>query len=161
MQAILDSATIRQLVNRNEPDVRLNSHIIVVSAQSKPALMSRLINIQDYVEKNSHKVQDVAYTLGVRRDHLSYRAYLIYDSKGNMSDIQSKAPAIKVNPSVVFTFTGQGAQWAGMGRELLNKFLSFRNDIHAMDRILQEIESPPAWSIEGTTGPFEQERICG
>ncbi|KAJ5604827.1 hypothetical protein N7510_009981 [Penicillium lagena] len=146
--AILDSSTAAQHSHRKEFGVPLSSHILAVSAHSKTALMSRLTEVQEYVEKNPHTVQDVAYTLGTRRDHLSHRAYLICDGKGNLSDIQSNAQTITTNSSVVFAFTGQGAQWAGMGRDLMNSFATFHHDIHVMDQILQEIESPPAWSIE-------------
>ena len=51
---------------------------------------------------------------------------------------------------MVFAFTGQGAQWAGMGTELMSHFDAFQRDIRTLDQILQEIESPPSWSIEGT-----------
>lgn len=51
---------------------------------------------------------------------------------------------------MVFAFTGQGAQWTGMGTNLMSHFDTFRRDIRTLDQILQEIESPPSWSIEGT-----------
>jgi hypothetical protein len=111
--------------------------------------MSRLTDIQDYIEKKPHMLKDVAYTLGVRRDHLSHRGYLISDGKGSISGIQSSVPVITADRLLIFAFTGQGAQWAGMGRELLSNFGTFHRDIHAMDHILQGIESPIAWSIEG------------
>ena len=138
--------------------MQLSSHLLVVSAHNKPALMSRLADIQEHIKGKRNKVQDIAYTLGTRRDHLSHRAYLVCDSENNVSYIQSNAPVITVPPSLVFIFTGQGAQWAGMGRQLMDTFATFHDDIRAMDWILKDIESPPVWSIEGTVlTPFDEQ----
>lgn len=93
---------------------------------------------------------NVAYTLGACRDHLSHRGYLIADEKSGISENQSTPPAVTGVPRVVFAFTGQGAQWAGMGTELMSHFDAFQRDIRALDQILQEIEYSPSWSIEGT-----------
>lgn len=49
-----------------------------------------------------------------------------------------------------FVFTGQGAQWAGMGKELLQDFVDFHADIKAMDSALAQLPDGPPWTIEGT-----------
>jgi acyl transferase domain-containing protein len=144
-----------------EVNVPRSLYVIIVSAESKTALTSRLVEIQSYLERKPHMVHDLAYTLGARRDHLSHRAYLICDAKGSISEIQSSGSAINPDPSVVFTFTGQGAQWAGMGRELMENFATFHQDIQTMDRVLQEIEAPPKWSIEGIQCPSRQHLVLG
>ncbi|KAJ5578021.1 uncharacterized protein N7459_006985 [Penicillium hispanicum] len=144
---ILDSASTVLSTSR-ETQSLLETHLVAISAQSKPTLTSRLADIHKYLLKRPHAVRDLAYTLGARRDHLSHRGYLICDATGHVFETQSNAPAVTATPSVVFTFTGQGAQWAGMGRDLLASFETFRCDIRAMDQILQELASPPTWSIE-------------
>jgi acyl transferase domain-containing protein len=51
--------------------------------------------------------------------------------------------------SLVFVFTGQGAQWAGMGRELLEKELMFKETVDALDDTLSQLHDPPTWKLKG------------
>jgi acyl transferase domain-containing protein len=51
--------------------------------------------------------------------------------------------------SLIFVFTGQGAQWAEMGKKLSEAFPSFRDDIKEMDNILSRCNTPPSWNILG------------
>ncbi|KAF7520840.1 hypothetical protein PCG10_008766 [Penicillium crustosum] len=147
--AILEAGPAVDDVNRKIIDRQSIPYILPASAQSTPALISRLAGIQEYLKRKPHTTHDVAYTLGACRDHLSYRGYLITDGKSGIYENQSTPPAITGVPRVVFAFTGQGAQWAGMGTGLMGHFDAFQRDIRALDQILQELESPPSWSIEG------------
>ena len=64
------------------------------------------------------------------------------------------APAGK---PIVFVFTGQGAQWWGMGRQLLQREPIFRQTIEKIDSLFQKISG---WSIlEEMTRPEEESRI--
>jgi acyl transferase domain-containing protein len=46
-------------------------------------------------------------------------------------------------------FSGQGAQWPEMGKDLIQIDPRFREDIRAMDDILQSLNYPPDWKIDG------------
>lgn len=46
-------------------------------------------------------------------------------------------------------FSGQGAQWPEMGRELILQAPNFREDIREMDNTLQTLTHRPEWTIEG------------
>lgn len=60
-----------------------------------------------------------------------------------------KVSARSLDRKVTMVFSGQGAQWAGMGRELILSDKRFREDIEVMDSILQSLNDPPTWSILG------------
>jgi acyl transferase domain-containing protein len=54
-----------------------------------------------------------------------------------------------VSPLVNFVFTGQGAQWPGMGKGLMEEFTSFAEDMHELDVVLAKLPHPPVWTITG------------
>ncbi|PTB66757.1 beta-ketoacyl synthase domain-containing protein [Trichoderma citrinoviride] len=50
-------------------------------------------------------------------------------------------------PKIGFIFTGQGAQWAQMGKDLLEMFPWTRAILEGLDQVLQAQPDPPAWSL--------------
>ena len=64
-------------------------------------------------------------------------------------ELDEPSPSVKVkaSPNITFVFTGQGAQWGGMGKELIEDFPSFDDDIRLMSRILQNLPNPPFWDL--------------
>ena len=103
---------------------------------------------QQYVENHPATLEDMAYTLGARREHLPYRSFAVTDGlTPPVFSASSKAP--KVPPDVVFVFTGQGAQWATMGSSLISDFPTALRDFELMDEILSKLPEPPPWTIRG------------
>lgn len=98
-------------------------------------------------------MKDLAYTLGARREHLPHRAFCV--TNGNEPLEPSPVTKTRTPPQIIFVFTGQGAQWTGMGKQLMEDFSEFRNDIKEMDKVLGNLPTPPAWTIEGD---FRSER---
>lgn len=99
---------------------------------------------------------DISYTLRERRTTFPWRFSCVAETHaelgqklgdGLLGSIQ--APPSK-KTSVAFIFTGQGAQWTGMGRELLIKENGtapvFRDSIHASTKILLDLGA--TWNLE-------------
>jgi acyl transferase domain-containing protein len=84
----------------------------------------------------SQYLQDLAYTLSNRRSVFPWRSYALatrfVDLLQNLSNDHSipKAVRAKTSPKIGFIFTGQGAQWYAMGRELM-VYPVFRRSIEA------------------------------
>lgn len=101
----------------------------------------RLLN---YIESNSEtRIQDLSYTTTARRmHHDAYRkAYavenidqLVRSMKTDLSS-PSEPTAITVSSPSIFVFTGQGAQYLGMGQQLFKTNTSFRQSILDFDQI--------------------------
>lgn len=83
-----------------------------------------------------------------RREHLKYRAFAV--SKGQESvSFSSTEESFPSPPRLAFVFTGQGAQWTGMAKDLLSLSGCFCNSINKLDRALKSLPDPPVWKIIG------------
>ncbi|PYI00201.1 hypothetical protein BO71DRAFT_455104 [Aspergillus ellipticus CBS 707.79] len=144
---ILDSSPETQ---RSEqcPDVDAppGLHCLFLSARSKESLDGQVENLQKYLRTTKYSLVDIAYTLGLRRDHMAHRAFALADGDAEKALVFQKSESFKGR--IVFTFTGQGAQWSGMARELIVKDDGVRSDIREMDRVLQRVVGNLQWSME-------------
>jgi len=71
-----------------------------------------------------HLLQDLAHTLAAKRTNFPWRSYVLASSLEELMTSLSKASSAakpvrtRAVPNIGFVFTGQGAQWHAMGREL-------------------------------------------
>ena len=106
---------------------------------------------------------NLAFTLASRRSILAWRSFSVAQSFSDLSEIEtSNAKPIRPTrlPRLSFIFTGQGSQWAGMGKELLSDYPSFQDDIRAMDKTLAHCPHPPSWTIEGKYATYGTQNLC-
>ena len=94
--------------------------------------------------RESQYLQDLAYTLSNRRSTFLWRSYALasnfLDLIQNLSNDHGvpKAVRVKTPPKVGFVFTGQGAQWYAMGRELM-VYPVFRESIEAATAYMKSL----------------------
>lgn len=50
---------------------------------------------------------------------------------------------------LAFILTGQGAQWPGMGKDLMESFPLYRQTIENLDESLSGLKHPPDWKLAG------------
>lgn len=120
--------------------------LLLASAKSVPSLKNNVKSIEKYLQRKPNHLQDLAFTLAQRREHLANRAFSVVGEDGNPSPFELSRTA---SSRVSFVFTGQGAQWPGMGKELMLASERFLNDIRSMDNVLRNLDCAPNWSIEG------------
>ena len=99
-------------------------------------------NFEDYFEH-------LAYSLSSRRSMMQWRYSLVACSYLElMASLDQKSPPINKASDelrVAFVFTGQGAQWFAMGRELLHTNSRFAASLTKSDMILRGLGSD--WSL--------------
>ncbi|KJZ80104.1 hypothetical protein HIM_00818 [Hirsutella minnesotensis 3608] len=122
-------------------------NLVLFSAHSEASL-ARVIQLHRewLVGGRSHQVSDVASTLALHRTHRRHRSFAVVDNKGQTLS-EGVLRLSKDSPSVLVVFNGQGAQWGGMGKRLVESDPHFRGDIEQMDRVLQTLSKPPEWSL--------------
>nr|KMM72254.1 mycocerosic acid synthase [Coccidioides posadasii RMSCC 3488] len=123
--------------------------LLLFTANSSKSITRLVDNYKVWIEQNPDKICDLAYTLARKRTHLPYRAFAIVNNgviESVSQPINSKSAG---PPSIVMVFTGQGAQWPQMGRELLRSDEVFKSSIRSLDQQLQTIAGKkPHYSIE-------------
>lgn len=97
---------------------------------------------------------NLAYTLSERRTIFNFRGFTVSNSiKALQSSLESgipKLPRAAKNPACAFVFTGQGAQWYAMGREL-NSHAVFRLSVEAADAYISSLGASD-WSVVAELG---------
>ncbi|CAN8097034.1 unnamed protein product [Discula destructiva] len=121
--------------------------VLLLSAARPEAIQTISKGLVEYLSEHPDRLDGVAYTLAERRERLKYRAFCVAGGADSLTEPVAVACHDTRQPA--FVFTGQGAQWAYMGRQLMIDYPSFLVDIQSMDKILQKLgEDSPSWSIE-------------
>lgn len=149
-KVVIDSAASicgQRPANKMDASLRNEvAHLLLHSAKSSKSLDGNVQNACDYFEAYPALSGNMAYTLGFHREQLPHRAFSIVGADGALTTV---ARSRVTSREIVFIFSGQGAQWPGMGRELLRRSPQFQADIRALDRHLQQLPNATGWSIEG------------
>ncbi|MDE0106446.1 MAG: beta-ketoacyl synthase N-terminal-like domain-containing protein, partial [Bryobacterales bacterium] len=84
---------------------------------------------------------DVAWTAGVGRNHFRYRAGLAFQDRDSLQEqldvVREGVVAAPAQGPVAFLYTGQGSQWAGMGRELYESEPVFRAVLERCEQVFR------------------------
>nr|AEJ54468.1 reducing polyketide synthase [Dolichousnea longissima]AEJ54469.1 reducing polyketide synthase [Dolichousnea longissima] len=122
--------------------------LFVLAAYDKTSLDQQASRLKAYLssrleDENDSFLSDLAFTLGQRRSLLPWKATYIADSLTSLiSKLETPdLPPLRSTkvPRVGFVFTGQGAQWHGMGRELLGSNPVFASAIDAAANAILKI----------------------
>lgn len=122
---------------------------MLLSAETDLALKQQTQTLREWALKNPLLTADLAYTRALSRKTMSHKAFALLQNGVVSEEFSSLKASRSVAPQIVMVFTGQGAQWAGMGRELIHRYPSFRQDLEAMEATLNMLSNPPDWSLIG------------
>lgn len=128
--------------------------LFVFSANDKASLARVTRDLVVYLEQRPEMFQidlmsNVAYTLCQRRSLLQWRLAVPASNSFELIEKLSKenvVPGKEVEPlRVGMIFTGQGAQWWGMGRELYEQYPVYRDSIDRADTCIANMGAN--WSL--------------
>ncbi|KAF2716908.1 polyketide synthase [Polychaeton citri CBS 116435] len=121
--------------------------LLLFSAYSAATIAPQVEAFKAFVINSEATVTDLAYTLANRRERKPFRSYAVTADKGCF-EISASIGAQAPQPRIAWIFTGQGAQWPSMGKELIDTDPVFRATIRKLDRFLLTLPTPPPWNIE-------------
>ena len=130
---------------------------LMLSARSEEALRAAASQLSAWLEDHSKLngssplLPDLTYMLGARRNHHSHRltmtARSVSELAAELSAFSTGQPGPKLRTAftpryekaarVAFVMSGQGPQWWGMGRELMQHEPVFRRMIEACDKAMR------------------------
>ncbi|MFB7853453.1 type I polyketide synthase, partial [Streptomyces sp. NPDC056053] len=148
---------------------------VVVSGRDEAALREQAGRwaswLSDLAGREEVRLADVAVTAARHRSHFESRASVVAsDAAGLVEALEALAEgrahdavvtgSAERRGKVVFVYPGQGSQWVGMGRELLDSSEVFAQTVNACDAALRPFTG---WSVrevlageEGENPPFDR-----
>ena len=125
-----------------EPELAM-PRLFVLSGATDLVVEQSAKSLQRWLESNkpsAAQLGDLSYTLADRRTHHAQRLAFVAATAEELQTELAQAKAGKgratSNINISFVFTGQGAQWFAMGRELIGNSKIFRDSLKESDRVL-------------------------
>lgn len=153
MQVLLESAASFGLGPKKAASIEVTSEpipqLLAFSAKHPESVKRLGADHESYLISHAESLRDMSYTLSTKREVLPHRAYCVVDGDGSFELSRVHKSALKTPPKLVWCFTGQGAQWAQMGKELIENVPSFKASIQGLDDFLASLPDAPKWKLLG------------
>src|SRR6202171_6333991 len=135
-------------------------HLLTLSAKTETALEELARRYTDTLESPALSWPDVCFTANAGRSHFAERLAVVAASAGTAREKLAASLAGETPPGLIrgqaqtgraskvaFLFTGQGAQYVGMGRRLYETQPVFRAALGRCEKLLQPYLAQPLLSL--------------
>ncbi len=140
-------------------------YLLPLSARSADGLQTLVRTCHEWLEDaGAVDLGDLGASAALRRVHHPHRLAVVGGSREELVARLAEAAQSEATPpatapgGLAFVFSGQGTQWPGMGRELLEREPVFRQLVEECDRL---VRAEAGWSLLDVLGGGEGERGLG
>ncbi|KAF2149793.1 putative polyketide synthase [Myriangium duriaei CBS 260.36] len=143
--------------NDDKEIVTSKQRLFVLSAASEQSFQRVAEDFQQYVAKHSERnnpeqwIDRLAYTINRRSIHQYRTTFLAANIAGVREQLSRASETVNLpqpqahSPRVAYIFSGQGAQYYDMGRELIGTWPVFTASLHRAANVLQTLGCP--WGV--------------
>jgi acyl transferase domain-containing protein/thioesterase domain-containing protein len=141
---VLEEAPTEERAGKAKP-----YQLVVVSAKTEAAMDRAAANLTRYLEEHGElPLADVAFTCQAGRKEFSHRRIVVARNSTDAAQALTARDSSRITsglapdaaPKTVFLFSGQGSQYAGMGREIYDSEAVFRESFDGCaKRLLPEL----------------------
>lgn len=131
--------------------------LYVLSATHRDSLRTLALRHADFLSTTKERLSDIAYSAFTRRSRYPQMLAMVGESSKEVeeklrrfADGQVEPATLtttisqKKRPKLAFVFSGQGGQWAGMGRQLMRREAVFHDWMQKIDAEFQKLAG---WSL--------------
>jgi acyl transferase domain-containing protein len=131
--------------------------LYMLSAAQHDSLRALARRHAEFLSNTKQRLNDLAFSAFARRSHYSRLLAVVGMSSKELADrlrafadgqVDRATLATQITrkqrPKLAFVFSGQGGQWAGMGKQLLQHEAVFRHTLEDIDACFQELAG---WSV--------------
>ncbi|NEP57199.1 MAG: SDR family NAD(P)-dependent oxidoreductase [Symploca sp. SIO2G7] len=157
---------------KTESNCKRPVHILTLSAKT-PKAFNELVDLYLACIKTHQELElgDICYTANTGRAHFNYRLAVVASNRQELVEklqqyqqgeevagiFLREQPNHTTAPKIAFLFTGQGAQYVNMGRQLYQQAPTFREAINQCEQILSSVETFQEKSLREILYPTDQD----
>lgn len=148
----------------NHRSISTKPKLLILSAYDEAGIRRQAEKYSQRFAASSNLIDDayidnLSYTLCFRRSQLQWKSYAVISAASELCSLTAGiSPAKKstTEPGLAFVFTGQGAQWPAMGRELV-AYPAFEQSLERSQKFLKALGC--RWSLREEMFALNNPRI--